>query len=164
MTRPARVNRLDQRGLARRAGPRERTPPHVAVKWDDRHGEIRFIRKDLPIDATAPATARRLLANLSELSPGGTLSDAQILISDLVSQRVRRTTGNRRDALRLEISLTPKRLRVHITELSRRGALAAVEAERHELLRWELQIVAELADRWGMRHNGPITLWFELDR
>jgi hypothetical protein len=156
MARPARANRL-----VRRASPRTRTG--APRDWDDRRGEISFISKDLPIDSTAPAMARGLLANLSELTPGGTLSDAQILISDLVSQRVRRGARNRRVTLRLEISLTPKRLRVHVSELGKRQTLTSVEAEHQELLRWELQIVAELADRWGMRHNGPTTLWFELD-
>ena len=31
------------------------------------------------------------------------------------------------------------------------------------ILGWELQLVAELADRWGVRHDTRTTLWLELD-
>jgi hypothetical protein len=122
--------------------------------------DVRLISKDVPIDLQAPAIARKALTGLADVISGDMLSHAQVLTSDLVSQRVRHTPPDRQEVLKLDVSLTPKRLRVQVTDAV---GSPAHDADKWEL-NWELQIVAELADRWGMRQHTATTLWFELDR
>jgi hypothetical protein len=143
-------------------------PPSAAVEgaplrdyahpWRDPQPDVRFIRKAVPIDACAPAVAKRLLASLASLASGELMAHAQLLMSELVRQRVSYAQPDRSDELWIDISLTPDRLRIGVIDPDHHSMGAAPAP------RWELQLVAELADRWGMRHDTTTTIWFELDQ
>jgi hypothetical protein len=126
--------------------------------WSEAQAGVRFVRKAVPIDDHAPAVVQRLLGQLASLVSGELMAYAQLLMSELVRQRVGRREGDRRDELWIDISLTPDRLRVAVIDPDHTDAIAAPAPHR------ELQLVAELADRWGVRHNTTTTIWFELDQ
>ena len=116
----------------------------------------------IPIDQTAPGIARGCLAEVAGTLSSGVLSHAQLLVSELVSHQVRLTSDERRGELGLDISLTRRCLRVQLTDDDRRPSRARPDPGE-PVLGWELQHVAELSDRWGMRHDTRTTLWWELD-
>ena len=80
----------------------------------------------------------------------------------MVSHRVRLTSDARQGELDLDISLTRRCLRVQLTDNDLVASRARPDPGEPEL-GWELQHVAELSDRWGMRHDTRTTLWWELD-
>jgi hypothetical protein len=125
-------------------------------------GNARLIRRSISIGATAPAIARSALTEVADELPSGLLSHAQLLVSELVSYRVRLTSDLRHGVLDLEISLTQRYLRVQLTDDDCRPDRVLPDPGE-PTLGWELQLVAELSDRWGMRHDARTTLWLELD-
>jgi hypothetical protein len=124
--------------------------------------EPRVAQWTIPIDRTAPGIARGYLAEVAGTLASGVLSHAQLLVSELVSHRVRLATDERRGELGLDIALTPRYLRVQLTDNDPRPSRARPDPSE-PVLGWELQVVAELSDRWGMRHDTRTTLWWELD-
>jgi hypothetical protein len=121
---------------------------------------VRPITRLLPISAAAPAMGRETLASLTDVLSTELVRDAQLLVSELVTHRVRLVGEG---TLRFDVSVTATGVRVQVTDDGRRSAPPPLEAGE-PALGWELQIVAEIADRWGMRQNGLTTVWFELDR
>jgi hypothetical protein len=139
-----------------------RTLDASSATGEQPQGDARLIRHSIPIGTTAPAIARNALAEVADELPSGLLSHAQLLVSELVSHRVRLTSNVRHGVLDLDISLTRRYLRVQLTDDD--GPPDRVLPDPGEpTLGWELQLVAELSDRWGMRHDTRTTLWLELD-
>jgi hypothetical protein len=130
---------------------------------ENSRGSSRLIRLTLPIGAMAPAIAREAVARFGSVVDSGLQTHAQLLVSELVSRQLRRTSTDRNGLLALDISPTPRGLRIEVRDDERHPIL--VQPDPGEpTLGWELQLVAELADRWGLRHETHTTLWFELDR
>jgi hypothetical protein len=130
---------------------------------EDPEHDVRLFRRTLPIHPTAPAIARDAIARFGGVTAPGLQSHAQLLVSELVTHRVRRAPPDTQDVLSLDISLTPSRLRVQVTDNHEQPVLVSPDPGE-PTMGWELQLVAELADRWGLRHDASTTLWFELDR
>jgi anti-sigma regulatory factor (Ser/Thr protein kinase) len=124
----------------------------------------RRIEVRLPAEARSIASARRALARLSDLVPRGTLDDARLLVSELVTNSVRhaRAPGG---PIEVRAAVDGTTLRVEITD---RGpgfepppprAPSTVEASG-----WGLYLVERVADRWGTTSaDGRTCVWFELD-
>jgi hypothetical protein len=124
--------------------------------------ERREIRRRIPLTVNGPAQAREALSEIAApLASAGVLSHAQLLVSELVSHLVRLAPAGPQSALDLDIDLTQRRLRLQVTNRDPRPL--AREQAHDPFHGWELQLVAELSDRWGMRHDGRTTLWLELD-
>jgi hypothetical protein len=123
---------------------------------------VRLVRRAIPIGPDAPATARDALADVAGTIASGLLFHAQLLVSELVSQRVRIAPADSHGVLDLVISRAPGYLRVQVTDEDSRPLLVRPDPGE-PILGWELQLVAELADRWGVRHDTRTTLWWELD-
>jgi anti-sigma regulatory factor (Ser/Thr protein kinase) len=126
-----------------------------------------LLRLDLPDRAAAPAAARKALAALNgslHLVSETRLRDAQLLVTELVANAVRH--GGAEDApVRIQVRADVEAMRVEVSDdgggfdphavdppsLDRGGGLG-------------LSIVAALAHRWGVEHEGGTTVWFEIDR
>src|SRR3954451_7161116 len=125
-----------------------------------------LLRLRLPRRPAALSAARTALAALNgdlHLISSERLADAQLLLSELVTNAVRDGDG---EAVELCVGATETRLRV---EVANRGAsfdprrLPAPSAER--IGGWGLRIVEVVAHRWGVEpENGGVRVWFELDR
>jgi hypothetical protein len=121
------------------------------------------LRREIPIAPDAPARARELLGGLGDFADHSLRFHAQLLVSELISHRVRDAAVGPPDTLGLHMSLSGERLRVHVSDRADRPVLGSFRADE-PALGWELQIVADLADRWGIRQDADTTsLWFELD-
>ncbi len=133
------------------------------LEHSDSQHTARLITRFLPISADAPAMAREMLANLPDMLALGLVRDAQLLVSELVTYRVRRLPKERDGMVRLDVSMSGIGVRVQVTDDDRGSTAPPVDSDE-PAFSWELQVVAEIADRWGIRRNGLTTFWFELDR
>jgi hypothetical protein len=124
---------------------------------------VRLITRTVPVGTEAPALAREILGSLIDPQAPALVRDAQLLVSELVTHQVRgRHSEDRQGSLRLDVSTSEAGVRVQVTDEDRESASRQFESGGH-VLDWGLQIVAEIADRWGIRRNGQTTIWFELD-
>jgi anti-sigma regulatory factor (Ser/Thr protein kinase) len=111
----------------------------------------------------APTKARRALSQLQLPLP--LAFDAQLLVSELVSNSVRHAGLGRDDLIRVTADWSGDRLRVH----GRDGARPTLASPISGSIRpapgaesgWGLYLVDRLASRWGTTAGGH---WFELRR
>jgi hypothetical protein len=127
---------------------------------DDGPGDsVRLVTRILPVGEEAPSMARETVAPFTEMLGSELARDTQLLISELITHRVRL---EREGELRLDLSVSSSGVRVQVTD-DRRGAPPPLDS-REPKLGFELHIIAQVADRWGIRRTGQTTIWFELDR
>jgi anti-sigma regulatory factor (Ser/Thr protein kinase) len=120
-------------------------------------------RLDFRVRATrkAAAAARRALTAL-ELPPP-LADDAQLAISELVTNSVRHAGLAVDDLIRISVDWSGARLRVHVRDGGRGVRLAVVSGSIRPApgaeSGWGLYLVDHLASRWGTSADG---YWFEL--
>ena len=120
----------------------------------------------LPSRPEAAAAARTALAALNgdlHLISAPRLADAQLLLSELVTNAVRDGDG---DAVELRVRATELTLRV---EVANRGAVfdpsRLPPRAPGGVGGWGLRIVDVVAHRWGVSaKDGGVRVWFEVDR
>jgi anti-sigma regulatory factor (Ser/Thr protein kinase) len=114
-------------------------------------------RLELSRDANAPAAARRAIDQLGAACDAASVSDARLLVSELVSNSVQHGGG--------------ETITVHL-DLDRAGTLRCevidagggfVPRGRDDRLigGWGLDLVEQMAESWGVR-EGSTHVWFEL--
>jgi anti-sigma regulatory factor (Ser/Thr protein kinase) len=110
---------------------------------------------------TAPTRARRALSQLPLPLP--LAFDAQLLVSELVSNSVRHAGLGRDDLIRVTADWSGHRLLVHVRDggRPRRGSpvVGSIRPAPGAESGWGLYLVARLASRWGTSAGG---YWFEL--
>jgi two-component sensor histidine kinase len=115
---------------------------------------------DIARDLTAPATARRAIATLSDRLDPGVLRDATLLVSELISNAVKYGVG----AILLRIR-TRGRHRVLVEVRDEGGGFSPPvrRVSRFEPGGFGFRLVDEIASRWGIQ-EGSAHVWFEIDR
>ena len=110
---------------------------------------------------TAPTMARRALSQLQLPLP--LAFDAQLLVSELVSNSVRHAGLGRDDLIRVTADWSGDRLRVHVRDGGRPRRASPVSGSIRPApgaeSGWGLYFVDRLASRWGTTTGG---YWFEL--
>jgi anti-sigma regulatory factor (Ser/Thr protein kinase) len=110
---------------------------------------------------TAPLRARRALSQLRLPLP--LAFDAQLLVSELVSNSVRHAGLGRDDLIRVTAHWSGDRLRVHVRDGARpthaSPVAGAIRPAPGAESGWGLYFVDRLASRWGTTAGG---YWFEL--
>jgi anti-sigma regulatory factor (Ser/Thr protein kinase) len=120
----------------------------------------------LPGRPEAASAARRALGALNgdlHLISARRLADAQLLLSELVSNAVRAGNGQ---PVRLRVRATSATLRVEVANSGAPFDPAGLPAPSHERAGgWGLRIVDVVAHRWGVAaEEGSVCVWFEVDR
>jgi anti-sigma regulatory factor (Ser/Thr protein kinase) len=113
-------------------------------------------------DALAPAAARRALDSVAAELSAEQLSDARILVNELVTNSVRHA---RPGAIELLLDLTPTHLVIAVTDAGAVEAPVIVldGGEAPDPHGWGLRIVESLSESWGVRDAaGRRTVWCEL--
>jgi anti-sigma regulatory factor (Ser/Thr protein kinase) len=122
------------------------------------------LRLALAPSAEAPSLARRALAGLRDELTSEELFNAQLLVSELVSNVVRHAANGSPPRAVTRVWLTAERLRVDVVDrgdgFRPRAQLPRDGAESG----WGLPLVAELADDWGVVPGHGSWVWFELRR
>jgi ATP phosphoribosyltransferase regulatory subunit HisZ len=120
-----------------------------------------YLRRAIAIGPDASSRAREALAEVDGISDATTRNRAQLLVSELVSHVARAASQGTRE-LELRVYADSGRLRV---EAAPRGACPVLTLDETgaPTLTWELQVVAKLADWWGIHHDRHRVLWFEVE-
>jgi anti-sigma regulatory factor (Ser/Thr protein kinase) len=122
-------------------------------------------RLDVRIPATrqAPVKARRALGKLALPLPHA--FDAQVAISELVSNSVRHAGLGPDDLIRITADWSGTRLRVHVRDRRRgtrpTGVAESIRPAPGAESGWGLYLVDRVASRWGTSADG---YWFELQQ
>ncbi|MFL5781121.1 MAG: ATP-binding protein [Thermoleophilaceae bacterium] len=118
---------------------------------------------ELTRDADSVRAARAALANVAHAIPAGRYSDAQLLLSELVTNAVKYGGDG---SMRITISSVGDA--THFEVVDQGGGFAARETAEHrdrqDLERvggWGLPLVETLADEWGS-FEGSTHVWFRL--
>jgi hypothetical protein len=121
------------------------------------HGDL-VLAQALATDPASAAKARAAVGRSFAGLPDEVLEDAQLLVSEAVTDAVR-TSGQAADEpLRLAGYLVDDTVRIEVGQEGRRR----VVHPRDDHL--GLRILDRVASRWGHEHQGPTsTTWFELD-
>jgi anti-sigma regulatory factor (Ser/Thr protein kinase) len=147
-------------------GPLLSVPVMAPTGIADRSGGT-AVRERLAGGATAPATARELVAGLLNGSmPEEATHDVLLLVTELVTNAVRHAPVDESAELELAVVATPARVRVVVTDPG------GDDTPRMQALDPEvpggmgLFLVDQISDRWGVerRDSGANRVWFELAR
>jgi anti-sigma regulatory factor (Ser/Thr protein kinase) len=129
--------------------------------------EQALLSLELPSRAGAAGAARKALTALNgslHLVSPERLQDAQLLISEVVSNAVRHG-GDGKAPIDVTIRADPAVMRIEVRDQGPGFDPAHLPLpSAHATDRWGLQLVAALAHRWGAETAGETTVWFEIDR
>lgn len=117
---------------------------------------------DATIEPTprAPAVARRVVEELADELDPGILRDAQLLVSEVVTNSVKHSGSD--EPIRLRVWARRRGLKVEIAD-GGYGFEAAAPPDPFEAEGGRgLLILDSLADRWGVSRDARARVWFEL--
>jgi anti-sigma regulatory factor (Ser/Thr protein kinase) len=126
----------------------------------------RLAEIDLPPGPRAPGAARCVVDHcLSGLVTRRVVRDAQLLVSELVTNSVAHGELGEDDSVLVSVYLATDMLRLEIQNPGTAGVVAASRANR-ELGQggYGLDLVELLAARWGIVRNPDTSVWFEMAR
>jgi serine/threonine-protein kinase RsbW len=117
----------------------------------------------VPCAPEAPSIARGALTEV--LRDEWSLQDILLVVSELVSNAVQHSGGQSSDSLHVLVTSESDRLTISVLDPGRsgRGAVSAVD-EGRTAGGWGLQIVEQLARRWGTERPDGYRVWAELAR
>jgi serine/threonine-protein kinase RsbW len=126
-------------------------------------GRRAVIRAELPPDLRAPEQGRALVERVLRDAPSDRAWDAEVLVSEVVTNAVLHGTPDPDDPPRMTVEADADRLRVEVQD----GGPGIEEPERAlpdptATSGRGLALVGGLADRWGVERL-PSRVWFELE-
>ena len=118
----------------------------------------RRLTTQLPRAQSSPSAARATLTDFEHGLPPAHLSDAELLLSELVSNAVK--YGGDGD-ISVNLERDDGRFRTEVVDQGD-GFIAPVRdrSDVHTTGGWGLPLVQTLSDRWGA-HRGSTHVWFE---
>jgi anti-sigma regulatory factor (Ser/Thr protein kinase) len=115
---------------------------------------------ELPRTVRAPAMARAALRDLCiDQVDGDMLTDAELLVSELVTNALRHGDGQ----ITLRGAVDNDRLMIEVIDEGGGFEHQLRQRDFNEVGGWGLGVVDDLASRWGV-HEGTTHVWFELER
>jgi len=121
----------------------------------------------LPCDVHAPGAARLVVAQrLRDRVAAGVLDNAQLVVSELVTNSVRHSGARVTDAVVLRVEFTRTVVRVEVEDCGRAGVIAPRRPDFESGGGFGLQLVQALSERWGLERvaQGGIRVWAQLAR
>jgi serine/threonine-protein kinase RsbW len=117
----------------------------------------------VPVGPAAPTTARRALTHwLSTRVKNGLLSDAPLVVSELVTNSLRHAGLPSAATVRVSAQLADGVLRLEVEDAGIGGAVSRRAPNRDAGGGFGLNIVDTLAVRWGVDRDGGTLVWAEL--
>lgn len=110
----------------------------------------------------AAASARQAISRLqADLDPP-LIETLRLLVTELVTNSVRHTAA---DSVTLSVAVGKSAVLTEVADTGPGFDPQCVEQCGNDDTGWGLFLVQRLADRWGVRHDGPSKrVWFELRR
>lgn len=121
----------------------------------------------LALDAQAPGAARSVVAHcLGERVPSSVFQDAQLLVSELVTNSVVHSGMPAGTELTVSVDLTPGMVRLDVEDGGRDGTIAPHRPDCDNGGGFGLNLVEALSERWGMERvaQGGTRVWAQLAR
>lgn len=130
-----------------------------SVSQDDLH-------VSLPLDATAPAAARALLESLHGRIAPSVMSDAQLVVTELVTNSVRHSGVPDTEFVEVSVALTDSSVRVEVADPGRRGTIAPQDRDLERTSGFGLNLIQSVAELWGLERaaRGGTRVWAQLQR
>ncbi|HEY1329848.1 MAG TPA: ATP-binding protein [Actinomycetota bacterium] len=118
--------------------------------------------------AAEPASVREARDRLSDLGlPDDLVFDAQLLLSELVSNSIRHSGLGDGQQVRVRAEWTGAKLRVVVSDGERAAGhiivVGSIRPDPGMESGWGLFLVDRLADRWGTDIGEHISYWFEME-
>jgi anti-sigma regulatory factor (Ser/Thr protein kinase) len=115
-----------------------------------------------PPDADAPASARQAIEGLEPVVGPGVFEETSLLVSELVTNSVRHARLRPDQVIRLQVRAD--RSRIHVAVIDEGPGFDPDEVGSPGVFDggWGLQLLRQLAQRWGVGHDGGTVVWFEL--
>jgi anti-sigma regulatory factor (Ser/Thr protein kinase) len=92
------------------------------------------------------------------------LEDAQLLVSELVTNAIRHADLGDEDVIKLVVVAGERALRIEVCDPGRGFEVTEPDPDPARPSGWGLYLVRELSDRWGVERSQQTRVWFELDR
>jgi anti-sigma regulatory factor (Ser/Thr protein kinase) len=120
----------------------------------------------LPTGSGAPGAARMVVAHcLTGLVSQQILRDAQLLVSEVVTNSLTHGELGDGDTVVVRVYLAAESMRLEIVNRGTAGAVTARKPSRHSRDGgFGLDLVERLTASWGVRRNGGTNVWFEMGR
>jgi serine/threonine-protein kinase RsbW len=117
----------------------------------------------VPAGPAAPATVRRALIRwLEPLASNGLLSDAPLVVSELVTNSMRHGGLSNSATVRVSAELTADFLRLEVEDPGTAGTVRRRPPSRDQDGGFGLNIVNAVSARWGVERDGGTLVWAEL--
>jgi anti-sigma regulatory factor (Ser/Thr protein kinase) len=119
----------------------------------------------LRLDAGAPAAARAIVARrLRDLLPAPVFDRVQLLTSELVSNGVLHSDASAEAVLVFRLELSQRAVRLEVEDPGHRGAVAPRPPDLAGGGGFELNLVPELSERWGLERvaAGRTRVWAQV--
>jgi anti-sigma regulatory factor (Ser/Thr protein kinase) len=110
----------------------------------------------------APERARAWLQNVARWLDRECEQTLALLVSELVSNAVRHGGAGYRELIELELHETANGVGVAVSDPGPGFTPARREGPLDEPGGWGLVLVDQMAERWGVLHDGRTHVWFEL--
>src|SRR4051794_40119097 len=120
----------------------------------------------LPTGSSAPGAARMVVAHcLTGLVSRQILLDAQLLVSEVVTNSLRHGELSDDDSVIVRVSVAADSVRLEIVNRGTAGAVTARPRDRQSSGGgFGLDLVDRLTASWGVKRNGGTSVWFEMGR
>ena len=120
----------------------------------------------IPLDVRAPGAARTVVVRcLADYVASSVLDDAQLLVSELVTNSVRHSGAPEGDDVVVRVHLWRDMCRLEVEDHGRDGVIAPRPADRAAGSGMGLNLVQMLSQRWGVIRppDGPTRVWAQLE-
>lgn len=172
------IDSLSEAAAALRRGALALKAENAQLRVENDHGRVRrrghgrvddgeVVEARFALDVQAPGAARGVVADcVGERVPPAMLDDAQLLVSELVTNSVRHSGASPGDGVVVRVELTPSMLRVEVEDPGRGGVIGPGAAGGERGGGFGLNLVQALSERWGVEHVavGGTRVWAQLAR
>lgn len=122
------------------------------------------VHRHMVREPQAASAARRDLAALRGELDGAEFDLTALLMTELITNSVLHAGAGAGTLFELDVFVTDDIVRVSVTDGGGGFVADAGTPKQPTDGHWGLQLVDELADRWGTSTDRGTTVWFELDR
>jgi anti-sigma regulatory factor (Ser/Thr protein kinase) len=168
LRRGAAALKAENRDLRAELAGRERAPSASRSGGAPPRELGRLTEIGLPAGSGAPGAARMVVGHcLSGLVTQRILRDAQLLVSELVTNSLDHGELENGDCVFVRVYLAADTLRLEIENSGTAGVLTPSPTRRHRRSGaggFGLELVDVLATRWGVSRNHSTNVWFEMTR
>ncbi len=135
------------------------------MRTADPAGSPGTLRLELERNVRAPALARSAVSDqLFAIGIEGSLAQTIVLlVSEVVSNAVRHSTGPADSSIALEATVTERLVRVVVTDAGTGFTPRPRDPDRIDD-GYGLYLLEKAASSWGVGEDGGTTVWFEVER